>query len=100
MLVQMLATDALKSAFHLLNPSLRQHSFEVFGLDFMIDQHYKVWLIEINTNPCLEFSCALLAKVISEMLENAFRIALDPLFPPPILTQQSKVPLEQKTNRF
>jgi tubulin monoglycylase TTLL3/8 len=80
------------------------HSFEVFGLDFMIDQKYKAWLIEINTNPCLEFSCALLAKIISEMLENAFKIGLDPLFPPPAFVPSSKYQLipdvKQKTNRF
>jgi len=32
----------------------------VFGLDFMIDEDFKVWLIEVNTNPCLELSCGIL----------------------------------------
>lgn len=47
--------------------------FEIFGLDFMIDENIKVWLIEINTNPCLELSSPLLGKIIPNMLENAFR---------------------------
>jgi tubulin monoglycylase TTLL3/8 len=65
-----------------LDPHRRQHSFEIFGYDFMIDESLKVYLIEANTNPCLELSCPLLARIIPAMLDSAFRIALDPLFPP------------------
>lgn len=57
--------------------------FQVFGLDFMIDDDFKVFLIEVNTNPCLELSSPLLARLIPNMLENTFRIVADPLFPPP-----------------
>ena len=49
----------------------------------MLDEDYKVYLIEINTNPCLETGCNLLSRLIPNMLDNAFRIALDPIFPPP-----------------
>ena len=49
----------------------------------MIDANMKPILIEINTNPCLELSCAILGKLIPQMLENVLRIAVDPLFPPP-----------------
>jgi tubulin monoglycylase TTLL3/8 len=49
----------------------------------MIDDSYRVWLIEVNTNPCLEVSSPVLAKIIPPMMDNAFRIALDPIFPPP-----------------
>lgn len=48
----------------------------------MLDTSNKVYLIESNTNPCLELSCPLLARIIPAMLDSAFRIALDPLFPP------------------
>lgn len=48
----------------------------------MIDRDFKIYLIEWNTNPCLELPCPLLARVISSMLDNSFRIAIDPLFPP------------------
>lgn len=30
--------------------------FELFGYDFLIDDDYLIWLIEVNTNPCLEES--------------------------------------------
>lgn len=49
----------------------------------MIDDNKKVWLIEVNTNPCLELSSSHLARIIPHMIENALRLAIDPLFPPP-----------------
>lgn len=53
-------------------------SFEIFGYDFLIDSKGKVWLIEINTNPCLEFSGSLLSRIIWHMVENSLAIAIDP----------------------
>ena len=35
--------------------------FELFGYDFLIDEDFRVWLIEVNTNPCLEESSPLLS---------------------------------------
>ena len=46
----------------------------------MIDENFKIYLIEVNTNPCLETSCPLLARIISEMLDNSFKLTIDPLF--------------------
>lgn len=48
----------------------------------MFDEDFKVYLIEVNTNPCLELGCPLLARLIPGMVENALRIVVDPLFPP------------------
>ena len=48
----------------------------------MIDENFKVYLIEANTNPCLEICCPLLARIIPELLDNSFRIAIDPLYQP------------------
>jgi hypothetical protein len=49
----------------------------------MIDDDFKLYLIECNTNPCLELNSPLLARIIPAMMDNAFRIAVDPIFPPP-----------------
>jgi tubulin monoglycylase TTLL3/8 len=48
----------------------------------MFDNNFKPYLIEVNSNPSLEVSCSLLAKIFTSMLDNTFRIALDPIFPP------------------
>ena len=37
----------------LLAPKKQEHNFELFGLDFMLDEDLNVSLIEVNTNPCL-----------------------------------------------
>ena len=50
----------------------------------MIDQNYKCWLIEVNTNPCIEVNCPVLAAVIPSMLDNAFTIGLDSVIVPPV----------------
>ncbi|EAS04250.2 tubulin-tyrosine ligase family protein (macronuclear) [Tetrahymena thermophila SB210] len=83
--MRQLALDCIKSTFLKMDPQRREITFEVFGLDYMIDEEFKTWLIEVNTNPCLELSSPLLARIIPAMIENAFRIAIDPIFGfPPI----------------
>lgn len=63
-----IALDAVKATYLQLDPNSTEHNFEIFGLDFMIDINYGVWLIEVNTNPCLELSSKLLARVIPTMV--------------------------------
>ena len=55
---------------------------EIFGYDFMIDEALRPWLIEVNTNPCLEESNQLLKYLIPRMLDDAFKLTLDIIFPP------------------
>jgi tubulin monoglycylase TTLL3/8 len=79
-----LATDAMRACSGGIDPSKLGSNFEVFGMDFMIDANLDVWLIEINSNPCLELSCPLLASLIPKMVENALELTLDAYFPPPV----------------
>ncbi len=48
-----MAADAIKAASGGIDPDKLCNNFEIFGMDFMIDSNLDVWLIEINTNPCL-----------------------------------------------
>ena len=75
--------ESFRAVYQKLARSKKNHCYELFGYDFMIDSTFKVWLIEVNTNPCLEESCGLLTKLLSQLLDNTFRVAVDPLFPPP-----------------
>lgn len=43
----------MKASANYLDPESLANNFELFGLDFMIDEKLKVWLIEVNSNPCL-----------------------------------------------
>ncbi|CDW72755.1 tubulin-tyrosine ligase family protein [Stylonychia lemnae] len=78
-----------------IDPHRRSHCFEIFGYDFMIDDEFRVYLIEANTNPCLELSCPLLARIIPAMLDSAFRLSIDPLFPPPDFNMAKKNTLHE-----
>lgn len=73
-----LAKDALEATKTKIGGDRNEEGFEIYGLDYMLDEDLKPWLIEFNTNPCLETGSSLLSRVIPEMLDNAFRIALDP----------------------
>lgn len=44
----------IESAREKLSSKASYGSFQLMGLDFMIDTGLKVWLIEANCNPCLE----------------------------------------------
>jgi D-alanine-D-alanine ligase-like ATP-grasp enzyme len=49
----------------------------------MIDEMLQPWLIEVNTNPCLEETSAILKKFLPRMIDDAFKLTLDVLFPAP-----------------
>ncbi len=68
-----IATTAVKATYTSLDPKRKEFNFELFGMDFMIDSELKPWLIEINTNPCLELSGPLLSQIIPSVIEQTFR---------------------------
>ena len=68
-----LVQDTIKACSRKVDPHRRQFSFEIFGYDFMLDEDLKPWLIEVNTNPCLELSSPYIARLIPAMIENAVK---------------------------
>jgi hypothetical protein len=56
--------DSILSAKNTINPNNRQNCFELFGYDFLIDEDFRCWLIEINTNPYLGLSSKYLKESI------------------------------------
>lgn len=46
----------------------------------MIDSSGYPWLIEVNNNPCIEESSKLLQSLLPRLLDDAFKLTLDPLF--------------------
>jgi hypothetical protein len=77
------AKDVARASYCLIDRERsKSHGFELFGLDYIVGTDFRPWLLEINTNPCLELSSPLLQSLIPSLLENVFRLAVDPLFPP------------------
>ena len=49
----------------------------------MVDSDYRVWLIEVNTNPFLGTQNQWHGKLVSDMIEGFTQLVIDPMFPPP-----------------
>jgi len=64
----------------LVSENCNKSCFELFGYDLMVDTNKKVWLIEVNTNPCLEESSNLLKSYIPRMLDDLFKLTIDTWF--------------------
>ena len=39
-----------------IDPYKRKYCSEMFGYDFILDEDFNTFMIEVNTNPCLEES--------------------------------------------
>ena len=72
---------SLQSIVNKINKNERRYCFEIFGYDVIIDEVFNVWLIEINTNPCIEESSPLLKQYVHRMIDDAFKLTIDKLFP-------------------
>lgn len=55
--------NSIKSCKDSIEP--RRNSLELYGYDFMIDENFNSYLIEINSSPSMEFSTVkLLTKIL------------------------------------
>ncbi len=59
---------------------MRKHCFELMGYDFIIDENLQSYIIEVNTNPCIEESSQLLKNFLPRMLDDLFKITVDTVF--------------------
>jgi hypothetical protein len=74
--------DSILAAKSQLNPNHRKNHFELFGYDFLVDEDFRVWLIEVNTNPHLGTPNAYTRNLVPAMIDEMLRIVLDPIYPP------------------
>ena len=42
----------------------RKGSHELFGYDFMVDEDYNSWLIEINSSPAMDYSTPITERLV------------------------------------
>ena len=75
-IIEITATIA-KNKINVLN---RKNCFELFGYDFILDEDYKPFLLEINTNPGYEESSPLIKMLIPRMIDDALRLTIDKVF--------------------
>ena len=72
--------NTVKSVKNKINKMERKICFEIFGFDFIFDQNYNPFLLEVNTNPGLEISSPLIEMLIPRMIDDAFKLTIDKIF--------------------
>ena len=68
---------AAKGKINFLN---KKYCFEIFGYDFILDENYQPYLLEINTNPGLEISSPLIDELLPRMVDDALKLTIDKEF--------------------
>lgn len=74
--------DSFLSVRTKMNPNKRKNVFELFGFDFLLDEDFRLWLIEINTNPYLGQPNKEMAKCVPQMIDDLLKLNVDPVFKP------------------
>lgn len=58
----------------------KKFTFELVGYDFILDEDLQSYIIEVNTNPCIEESSQLLKTLIPRMIDDMFKLTIDTVF--------------------
>lgn len=77
-----LMIDCFMAARSAVSPHKRRNSFELLGFDFLVDEDFRVWLIEVNTNPYLGIPNKFIEGLLPKMLNDLFELTLDQCFEP------------------
>ena len=48
----------------------RKNSFEFFGYDFMVDEDFRVWLIEVNSSPSMDMGTPTTERLVRMVLTD------------------------------
>lgn len=55
----------------------RPNTFEIYGADFMLDEEFNPWLLEINSCPDLSPSTSVTARMCPQCLEDVIKVIID-----------------------
>ncbi|OMJ86043.1 hypothetical protein SteCoe_12549 [Stentor coeruleus] len=84
-----LMIDVYLSGKKTMHKSKRKSVFEFLGFDFLIDEDFRVWLIEANTNPYLGIPNDYINNLLPIMLDDLLDITLDQYIPPKVLRDRT-----------
>jgi hypothetical protein len=85
-----LMIDCFLAGLPNLNPNKREPVFELMGFDFLIDEDFRVWVIEVNTNPYFGVKNNHLPKYIDNLVDDTLKLTLDKTFPREISDSERK----------
>ncbi|XP_009972482.3 inactive polyglycylase TTLL10 [Tyto alba] len=73
--MQQIMLQCFLAAKHKLDRKLGY--FDLIGCDFLIDENFKVWLLEMNANPALHTNCKVLRDVIPAVVYEGLDLVLE-----------------------
>lgn len=85
-----LIIDSFNSVKNIINPNKRTNCFELYGYDFLIDEDFRTWLIEINTNPYFGIPNDYIKDLLHKMINDMLALTIDLKFPPSQKFYESK----------
>jgi hypothetical protein len=50
----------------------------------LIDEDFRLWLIEVNTNPYFGVPNVYIADLLPKMMDDLLDIVVDPIYPPEV----------------
>lgn len=70
-----IVVDVLKSVEDMV--LYRKKSMELYGFDFMVDDNFNPWIIEINSSPAMDYSTDITEKLVKMVLEDVIKVTID-----------------------
>ncbi|EAR86952.4 tubulin-tyrosine ligase family protein (macronuclear) [Tetrahymena thermophila SB210] len=78
--IKQILIDVVKSTYQSINPTNKQFRFQIIELDLLLDENFKIWLID-STND-IKVTDNSQRSYYSQLIENVFQITIDPIFQP------------------
>ena len=71
--------NAIICSFYAIHQEIiqRTNSHELYGYDFMIDENYNVYLIEVNASPALDYSTKITEMLVKDMVKDLIELVID-----------------------
>ena len=71
--------NAIICSFYAIRQEIkyRENSHELYGYDFMIDEDFNVYLIEVNASPALDYSTKITEMLVKSMVKDLIEIVID-----------------------
>jgi tubulin monoglycylase TTLL3/8 len=55
----------------------RKNTVELFGYDFMVDDNFNCWLIEVNSSPAMDYSTKVTTRLVKQVLKDTAKVIVD-----------------------